>query len=81
MRKYILKLQSYFKRKGYRENPIADEIFASVDADTNATEHSTFDSFSNTKLPMDVIAELKKAKKEVQEFEHTLKSIKQNTTV
>lgn len=80
MRKLILKIQSYLK-EGYQENPFADEIFASVEADTNATEHNVFDSFSKTKLQMDVIAELKKAQREVQEFEHTLKSIKQNTTV
>lgn len=81
MRKYLLKIQSYFKREGYKENPLADEIFASVEADANTTEHSTVDSFSKAKLPLDVIAELKKAQKEVQEFENTLKSIKQNTTV
>lgn len=81
MRKYILKFLSYFKRKGYQENPLADELFASVEADTNTTEYSTVDSFSKANLPTDVIAELKKAQKEVQEFENTLKSIKQNTTV
>lgn len=81
MRKYFLKLQSYFKRKGYQENPVADELFASVEPDINATEYSTFDNFSPSKLPMDVISELKMAQKEVQEFALTLKSIKQKTTV
>lgn len=81
MKKNILKLQSYFKRKGYQENPLADEIFASVEEDSNTTEHCTFDNFSKVKLPMNVIAELKKAHKEVQEFENTLKAITQKTSV
>ena len=77
MKKYILKLQSFFKRKGYQESPVADEIFTSVEPDFNSTEHNTFTG----SLPVDVITELKKAQREVQEFELTLKSIKQNTTV
>ncbi len=77
MRKYYLQLKSYLMREGFKENPLADEIFASVEPDFNSTEHNTFTG----SLPVDVITELKKAQREVQEFELTLKSIKQNTTV
>ena len=86
MKKYFLKLQSYFKRKSYKEDPSADFMFASKEPDfkepdINTTAYSTSDNPSTTNFIADLIAELKKAEKEVQEFEHILKSIKQNTTV
>ena len=81
MRKVIQKIASFFKRKGYEEDPTANNIWEAVEPDTTVGSDATDPDTATVKLPADVVAQLRQAHKEVQDFEQTLKSIKQNTTV
>lgn len=77
----IQKIASFFKRKGYEEDPTANNIWEAVEPDTTIGSGEAEPGTAALKLPADVMAQLKLAHKEVQDFEQTLKSIKQNTTV
>jgi len=81
MKKLIKKVQLYFIHKAYQESSEADEFFAAEEQYTSDTIDNTQKNINIGEIPNDVITALKKAHKEVQEFEQTLISIKQNAVV
>ena len=81
MRKMIQKIASFFKRKGYEEDPCANKIWEAVEPDATIEGDTAEPGTAAVKLPADVVAQLKQAHKEVQDFEQALKSIKPNITV
>lgn len=81
MRKMIQKIAFFLKRKGYEEDPTANNIWEAVEPNTPVAADVAVPGTTSVKLPTDVVAQLKQAHKEVQDFEQTLKSIKQNITV